>query len=52
MTPRKEDVIEKVQKWIEIAEEDLILAKHAFTISSNVPYRLIGFHCQQCRKIY
>ncbi len=52
MTPKKEDVLEKVQRWIEIAEEDLILSKHAFSISSNVPYRLIGFHCQQCAEKY
>ena len=36
MTPKKEDVLEKVRQWIEIAEEDISLAKHAFTLSSNI----------------
>jgi hypothetical protein len=36
----------QILKWVEMAEEDLILAKHAFTIESNVPYRLIGYHAQ------
>lgn len=52
MNPNKEDLIEKAIQWIEIAEEDLTLAKHAFTLSSNVPYRLIAFHSQQCAEKY
>ncbi len=39
-------------KWVEIAEEDLILANHAFTLSSNIPYRLICYHAQQCAEKY
>lgn len=41
-------LVEKAKQWLKIAEEDLSLAQHAFSMSSNVPYRLIGFHAQQC----
>lgn len=44
---RAEARVRLVREWIEIAEEDLTLARHGFTISSNVPYRLLAFHCQQ-----
>jgi HEPN domain-containing protein len=52
MNPDHRAVIEKVTNWIEIAEEDLRLAKHAFTLNSNIPYRLIAFHSQQCAEKY
>lgn len=52
MSPKKEDIIKKVNQWVEIANEDLQMAKHGFTISSNVPYRLIAFHSQQCAEKY
>jgi HEPN domain-containing protein len=46
------DINEKVKMWIEIAEEDLRLAKHAFSLESNIPYRLICYHAQQCAEKY
>jgi HEPN domain-containing protein len=46
------DLIERVKHWIELAEEDLSVAKHSLTISSNVPYRIIAFHSQQCAEKY
>ena len=52
MQDERKELEEQVFKWIEIAEEDLILAKHAFTLASNIPYRLIGFHSQQCAEKY
>ena len=49
----KDKELEKqVLRWIKIADEDLILAKHAFTIQTNIPYRLIGYHAQQCAEKY
>lgn len=52
MNKEKTELEQQIFKWIEIAEEDLILAIHAFTIESNVPYRLIGYHAQQCAEKY
>jgi len=34
--------------WLEYADEDLRMAEIAFKLSSNVPYRIIAFHSQQC----
>ncbi len=42
----------KVNEWIEIAEEDMSVAKLGFSISSAVSYRLIAFHSQQCAEKY
>jgi HEPN domain-containing protein len=52
MSPKKEDILEKAKQWIELAEEDLSVAKFALTMESNVPYRIIAFHCQQCAEKY
>jgi HEPN domain-containing protein len=52
MSPKKEDLIEKVNHWVELAEEDLRVAKYSLTMSSNVPYRIIAFHAQQCAEKY
>jgi HEPN domain-containing protein len=52
MNKERTELEQQIFKWIEIAEEDLILAKHAFTIEYNVPYRLIGYHAQQCAEKY
>lgn len=41
-----------VRQWIEHAEEDLRLAKHAFKLSSACPYKLVAFHAQQCVEKY
>jgi HEPN domain-containing protein len=52
MSDEKRELERQVFKWIEIAEEDITLARHTFTLTSNVPYRLIGFHSQQCAEKY
>ena len=52
MSDERKEHEEQVFKWIEIAEEDLLLANHAFTLESNVPYRLIAYHSQQCAEKY
>ncbi len=52
MSDERKELEEQVFKWIEIAEEDLIIANHAFTLSSNIPYRLICYHAQQCAEKY
>jgi len=41
-----------VKQWLEHAEEDLRLAKHAFRLSSSCPYKLVAFHAQQCAEKY
>ncbi len=42
----------QVLKWIEIEEEDLRLAAFAFKMESNIPFRLICYHSQQCVEKY
>jgi|GEM_PF-7036145 len=44
MSDERKEHEEQVFKWIEIEEEDLILANHTFTLESNIPYRLIAYH--------
>lgn len=52
MSDAKKEIVEKVKQWIEIAEEDLRLAKFAFKMSSNIPYRLIATtHSRQQKSI-
>lgn len=52
MNINREELRQQIYKWIEIAEEDLLIAKHAFELKSNVPYRIIGFHAQQSAEKY
>ena len=41
-----------VKQWLEHAEEDFRLAKHAFRLLSSCPCKLIAFHAQQCAEKY
>ncbi len=52
MNPKREDIIEKVKHWIDLAEEDLRTAKFTLKMKSNIPFRIIAFHCQQCAEKY
>lgn len=52
MNPNKNNIIDKVKKWISYAEEDLRLAKYGLKMSSSCPYRLIAYHAQQCAEKY
>jgi HEPN domain-containing protein len=52
MSGIEESIEKKVVHWISLAEEDLILAKHAFSVRVVSPYRLIAFHAQQCVEKY
>ena len=38
----------KVLQWLNFADEDIQLARHALTLSTAVPYRLVAYHAQQC----
>ena len=42
------DIIKEVRQWLAYGEEDLRLAKYAFGLSDEPPYRLIAYHAQQC----
>jgi HEPN domain-containing protein len=44
--------IKQVLKWIEYADEDLRVTEIVFSLSSNVPYRIIAYHSQQCAEKY
>jgi len=48
MTAPRDQVLAKVREWLTFAAEDLRLAEHALTIAEPCPYRLIGYHAQQC----
>ena len=48
MSVTERDISRKVQQWLDYADEDLVLARHALTLKSTVPYRLIAYHAQQC----
>jgi len=52
MNDKNKVLSQQVKEWIEIAEDDLKFAKHGFSISSGVPYRIIAFHSQQCAEKY
>ncbi len=52
MKNERTELAELVNKWVEIAEEDLNFAKHGLNISSGVSYRIITFHAQQCVEKY
>jgi HEPN domain-containing protein len=52
MNDRNKILSQQVKEWIEIAEEDLKFAKHGFSISSGIPYRIIAFHSQQTAEKY
>jgi HEPN domain-containing protein len=52
MNDKNSTLSKKVNQWIEIADEDLKFAKHGFSISSGVSYRIIAFHSQQCAEKY
>jgi len=47
-----QEILIKVRKWINFAEEDLQLAKHSLTLESSCPYRLTAYHAQQCAEKY
>lgn len=42
------EILRKVHQWLNYAEEDLGLARHAMTLATGVPYRLVAYHAQQC----
>jgi HEPN domain-containing protein len=46
------EVEKHVKQLIEIAEEDLTVAKLGLSVSSSVSYRIITFHAQQCAEKY
>jgi len=52
MNSRERNIREKVREWISFAEDDLRMALCAEQLKSNVPYRLIAFHAQQCAEKY
>ena len=35
------EVVRKVRQWLSFGDEDLRLARHALTLSSGCPYRLL-----------
>lgn len=48
MSVTENDILRKVRQWLQYADEDLLLARHALTLKSTAPYRLIAYHAQQC----
>jgi HEPN domain-containing protein len=52
MNSRERNIREKVREWISFAEDDLRMSLCAKRLKSNVPYRLIAYHAQQCAEKY
>ncbi len=52
MNPPDTEVFRKAKQWTTYEDEDLRLARHALTLSSGCPYRLIAYHAQQCAEKY
>jgi HEPN domain-containing protein len=50
--PNDKNKIKQVLKWIEYADEDLRVTEIVSSLSSNVPYRIIAYHSQQCAEKY
>jgi HEPN domain-containing protein len=46
------ETIEKVKVWLAFADEDIRMAEHAMKWKSDIPYRIIAFHAQQCAEKY
>jgi HEPN domain-containing protein len=52
MMPPDAIILEKVRQWLTYADEDLRVARHAFSVPGTPPYRVIAFHAQQCAEKY
>jgi len=52
MSALDKKIAQRVQEWLDYADEDLRLARYALTMSSSCPHRLIAFHAQQCAEKY
>ena len=52
MNPPNTEIFRKVKQWMIYGDEDLRLARHALTLLSGCPYRLIAYHAQQCAEKY
>ena len=47
-----EAILAKVGKWIDYADKDLALARHALAMGESCPYHLAAYHAQQCAEKY
>jgi len=52
MNPKEKVRVQVAEEWMNYGDEDLRLARHAMTLSSSIPFRLIAFHAQQCAEKY
>ena len=52
MNPPNKEIFRKAKQWMTYGDEDLRLARHALTLLSGCPYRLIAYHAQQCAEKY
>lgn len=48
MKPADAEVARRVRRWLAYGDEDLLLARHGFSLPGTPPYRLIAYHAQQC----
>ena len=52
MSDIEREITQRVVQWTEYADEDLRLARHALTLATAVPWRLVAYHAQQCVEKY
>jgi HEPN domain-containing protein len=48
MSVPRRDRIKAGERWLALADEHLRIARHAFSLKTSAPFRLIAFHAQQC----
>jgi HEPN domain-containing protein len=46
------DALHVVRQWVEMAEEDLVNARHTLTLRENFPLSTVCFHAQQVGEKY
>ena len=52
MKDRNSRKYQKIIEWLSIADTDLLVAQQSLNLESDVKYRMVGFHAQQCAEEY
>lgn len=52
MSVPDEEIHRKLVQWLAYGDEDPRLVRHALTLPTDRPFRLIAYHAQQCAEKY
>jgi HEPN domain-containing protein len=47
MSAPPKDLAQAARQWLELADEDLLLAQHGLLLGDQAPWRLVAYHAQQ-----